>query len=92
MIGCSYSCVLKWRRLGKLTEAVPIENGRRNIVMLPSSSVERLRDDVGAVFEQWRDREFLDGGRLGESFEFEGGKSFGAESEIGEIAVIRHGF
>ncbi len=45
LIGCSYSCILKWRRLGKLTEAVPIENGRRNIVMLTASTVERLRDD-----------------------------------------------
>ena len=45
MIGCSYSCVLKWRKHGKLSDAVAIENGRRNIVMLPSSSVERLRDE-----------------------------------------------
>ena len=45
LIGCSYACILKWRRLGKLTEAVPIENGRRNIVMLPASVVEKLRDE-----------------------------------------------
>ncbi len=45
MIGCSYSCILKWRRLGKLTDAVAIENGRRNIVMLTASTVERLRDE-----------------------------------------------
>ena len=45
LIGCSYSCILKWRRLGKLTDVVAIENGRRNIVMLTAPTVERLRDE-----------------------------------------------
>lgn len=44
-IGVSYSCILKWRRLGKLDGAHTATVGRRHVVMLPASYVEKLRDD-----------------------------------------------
>ena len=45
IIGCSYSCILKWRKKGKLNGVQTFEIGKSLVVAMPSSSVERLRDE-----------------------------------------------
>ena len=45
IIGCSYSCILKWRKKGKLNGVQTFEIGNSIVVAMPSSSVERLRDE-----------------------------------------------
>ena len=44
-IGVSYSCILKWRKKGKLDGAQTATVGRRRVVMLSASYVEKLRDE-----------------------------------------------